>query len=386
MLEMAAVSFNRVRLEYYVNKGIKRAIWLQHLLQKPSRLFGTVMLGVNIALQIGSQSSREFYRALHLDPDIAAVTQIFFVVIVAELAPLFAAHKFAEHVVMLGIPLVYATHILLSPLVWCIGLLSRLVTLLFGSNRVTYDPFLSREELQKIIESHDERTLEGEEFNIVVSNIFSLRNKKASHVMVPLDKVDMILSNATISQLRQKVVNHPLPFIPIFHKTRTNIVAMAFLRDLVRLSDNKVVRDFSRPPWFITLDTPLIQILKQFRSNNQSVAVILDTNGFAKGILTLDAILEEIFGEWAPPVTRKERRTPVIERTFPGNTKIADFNREFEVDLDSHGAETLAQLIISLLGHSPEKGEGVVVGSFEFIADETTLLGIKTISVKTLEG
>lgn len=88
MLELAAVSFNRVRLEYYVSKKIKRAVWLHYLLQKPSRLFGTVMLGVNVALQVGSQSAREFYSSIGLDPNWAPLSQVFLVVILAELTPL----------------------------------------------------------------------------------------------------------------------------------------------------------------------------------------------------------------------------------------------------------------------------------------------------------
>src|SRR5271168_1923794 len=99
MLELASVSFNRVRLEYYVAKKIKRAMWLHYLLQKPSRLFGTVMLGVNVALQIGSQTSREFYSSVGLDPDLAPLTQVFLVVILAELTPLFAARRYPESVV-----------------------------------------------------------------------------------------------------------------------------------------------------------------------------------------------------------------------------------------------------------------------------------------------
>lgn len=386
MLEMASVSFNRVRLEYYVNKGIKRAIWLQKLLQKPSRLFGTVMLGVNIALQVGSQSSREFYKALNLDPDIAAITQIFFVVIIAELAPLFAAYRYAEHVIMLGMPIVYGTYRLLAPLIWFIGLLSKGVAKLVGSTKESLDPLLTREELQKILESHEEGFVEGEEFNYVVANIFSLKNKKASHVMVPIEKIDSIPSNATIFQLRQKIGQSAASFVPIYHKTKFNVVALAFPKDLVRLGDNKIVRDYARSPWFITMTTPLIQILKQFRSNNQSVAVVLDANGFATGILSLAAILEEIFGQWGLPEMKKPMQTIVIERSFPGNTKIADFNGEYGANIDSRGAETLAQLMITVLERLPEKDESLVIGPFEFTAEETTLLGIKTIHVKTLES
>ncbi|MCC5832993.1 MAG: HlyC/CorC family transporter [Chlamydiales bacterium] len=382
MLEMAAVSFNRVRLEYYVSKGIKRAIWLQYILQKPSRLFGTIMLGVNIALQIGSQSSREFYRAIGLSPDLAPVTQIFFVVILAELAPLFAARRFSEHVIMLGIPIVYATHRVFAPIIWFIGLITRFVHRLFGKKEEAFDVFLSREELQKVLESHDEES----EFNIVVSNIFALRNKTASQVMTPLSQIEMIPSGTTIADLHKKLSESAQRYVPLFHKTRSNIVAVAIPRDFVSLPDNRYVRDNARPPWFITSSTKLLPILGHFRRNRQSVAVVLDLEGAAIGMLTLDAILEEIFGE-RPPVEEglKRAKLPMIHRTFRGNTKISDFNKEYGTYLPSHGVETLAQLMISQLDHTPTEGDTLIVGAFELIAEETTLLGIKSITVKTLE-
>ncbi len=104
MTEMACVSFNKVRLQYYVSKGMKRAIWLNALLQHPSRLFGTTLIGVNIAMFFGSEFSRQFYSSIGLNPDWSPLTQVILVVIFGELAPMFAARRYPEHVSILGIP------------------------------------------------------------------------------------------------------------------------------------------------------------------------------------------------------------------------------------------------------------------------------------------
>lgn len=382
MQEMAAVSFNRVRLEYYASLGIKRAIWLKYLLQKPSRLFGTIMLGVNIALQVGSESSREFYRSVGLNPDWAPITQIFFVVIFAELAPIFAARRYSEHVIMLGIPIVYATHCIFAPFIWLIGLLTRLVHLLFGKKEKKFDIYISRDELQKILESPDEEN----EFNTVVSNIFAIRNKIADQVMIPLNRIEMIRVNTTIADMHKKLSDSGQPFIPLYHKNRSNIVAIANPRDFVSLPENRSVRENARPPWFITSTTKLMPILGQFKRNRQSVAVVLNPNGSAIGILTLNTILEEIFGKHPPSQEALKRsKLHVIHRTFPGETKIAHINQEYGIHLPSHGVETIAQLMIALLDHAPREDDTVVVGDFELTIEETTLLGIKSVSVNTLD-
>lgn len=382
MMELAAVSFNRVRLEYYVSKKIKRAVWLQYLLQKPSRLFGTVMLGVNIALQIGSQTAREFYRSIGIDPDFAPLSQIFLVVIFGELAPLFAARRYPEHVVMLGISIVYAASRICAPVIWILGGLTNLTYRLLGKKGEAFDMLMTREELQKVLESHEEES----EFNIVIEGIFALKNVAAETVMTPLSKIEMIDASSTVALVRKKISGSERTFIPLYHKNFSNIVAIANVRDLVRLPDNRYIREYARPPWFITASTALMPILAQFRRNTQSVAVVLDANGSAIGILTLDAILEEIFGEYPlEEEIKKFGELPVIHRTFPGNTRIADFNREYQTHLNSHGVETFAQLLITLLDHPPAPGDTVVIDRFELVVEEATLLGIKSVTVITLE-
>ena len=117
MMEMACVSFNRVRLQYYLTKSNKKASYINFLIRRPYRLFGTVMLGVNIALQIGSESSRRCYSLLGIPPEYAPATQIFLVVIFAELLPLAISRKIPEKIALKGAPILYCAHHLFYPLI-----------------------------------------------------------------------------------------------------------------------------------------------------------------------------------------------------------------------------------------------------------------------------
>jgi CBS domain containing-hemolysin-like protein len=130
-------------------------------------------------------------------------------------------------------------------------------------------------------------------------------------------------------------------------------------------------------------------ILRQFRRNNQSVAIVLNEAGLARGILTLDEIIDEIFGlsdDWMSFEEMVPRaRHVVVDRTFPGDTKIDEFNKTYHVHLDSQGVETLEELVTKLLGHSPALGETVRIDQFELTVEEATLLGgAKSIGVRTI--
>ncbi|AHK63078.1 hypothetical protein M832_02090 [Chlamydia avium 10DC88] len=121
MMEMACVSFNRVRLQYYLTKNHKKARYINFLIRRPYRLFSTVMLGVNISLQIGSESSRNCYKVMGLSPDYAPLTQIILVVIFAELLPLTISRKIPEKLALWGASILYYSHYIFYPLIQLIG-------------------------------------------------------------------------------------------------------------------------------------------------------------------------------------------------------------------------------------------------------------------------
>ena len=391
MMEMACVSFNRARLQYYVSKGEKRAIWLNFLLHNPARLFGTTLIAVDVALMIGSECSRQFHLALGINPDLAPLWQVIIVVIFGELAPMFAARRYPEHVAMMGVPIVYISAKIMQPIIWILGAITRSVNRLVGGQRGDRELFIGRDELQKMLEEQDDEhpAAKGstEEFNDIVSNIFSLREKEAMLMMEPLKSVQMLASNSTVGQMHKIIEKTMQTYVPIYHQTPANIIGIAIPRDLIRIPDNRRLRDYARPPWFITRKTKALQIIKQFRSNKQRVAIVLDDTGQAAGILTLDDVLEEIFGKIK--ISKEQRKVlekqkwQLIDKTFPGDTKVSDFNKQYNVTLGAPPEETLAEVITKSLGHHPERGESIYIEPFEITVKDTSLLEIKTVSIKT---
>lgn len=388
MQEMACVSFNKVRLQYYVSKGMKRAVWLNYLLQHPSRLFGTTLICVNIGLVVGSECARQFHSSIGLSPDWAPLSQVIFVVIFGELAPMFAARHYPEHVAMMGVPIVYASAKLMTPLLWIVGWISRLCNYVLGGSDAQENFYLSQEELQKILEDQEEErgySQDNEEFNAITSNIFTLRSKDAKQIMEPLHHIPSLPSNATIAQVAPLLKKSQLSFIPIYHHDKTNIIGIAFPRKLLRVPDSKRVRDYASPPWFVTENTNVIHILKQFRHNNESVAVILDQNGSAIGIINLDDVFEEIFGKSSLRISddNLSQQLIVIDKTFPGDMKVGDFNRQFNVILDKDENLTLSELIAKELDRPPQKGDSVYLPPFELAVKDTTLMEVKTVLITT---
>lgn len=394
MQEMACMSFNKIRLQYYVSKGMKRALWLDYLLSHPTRLFATTLISVNVAMFIGSECARQTYLSLGLSPDLAPLTQVAFVIIFAELAPMFAARRYAEHVALMGAPILYFTAKIMTPLLWSIGMISKLTDWMIGSRRLHEHAHLNQEDLQKILalqfEDYEEEgggLSGGDEFSAISRNIFSLRNKDAWNIMEPIKTAPTLPSNATVAQARAMFHNTNLQNIAIYHRDLSHIVGIIHPRDILRTPDSRRVREYANSPWFITQNTQLLQILREFRHNNRKDGIVLNAQGLAIGMITLDDVTEEIFGKLA---SEKEENliAPVqplfmIDRTFPAEMTVGEFNGQFHVKLDEDYDLTLGELMQKTLGHPPEVGEMIYIAPFELTVKETTLMEVKKIAVSS---
>ncbi|MBF8262599.1 MAG: HlyC/CorC family transporter [Parachlamydiales bacterium] len=381
MFEMACVSFNKMRLHYFASQGKKRAIWLSKLIQRPSRLFGTTLIGITASMQIGSECARRFYESLSIDPDWAPLTQVFLVIIFGELVPMFAARRHPEQLAMTFSPLMILISRILSPIIWAFDMIAMLIHRIMGKSREV-PSFLSREEVQKAFEEGEEVR---EEFNSLVSKVFRVKNLHARQTMTPVHAVKMIASSASIDAARQQLTAHYTPFLPVYHQSVQNIVAIVHLRDLLNVDPKKKVLDVSKPPWFVTQEASLMQILEQFRRNSQSVAVILDAGGHACGLLTIDQIIDTIFGPEQYSPLEIDKGNLYVERTVAGSMTVEQFNRDFQAHLPFKKKETLSDLIVSQLHHPPAKGEAIEIGSFELTVLEPSIRGAKMISVKTID-
>lgn len=379
MMEMACVSFNRVRLHYYTSKGYLRARWLSKLLSRPGRFFGTTLIMVNTALQFGSESARQLFISLNLDPDYSAITQVLLVLIFAELSPMFAARKHSEHVAMLGAPILTLFSKLLAPIIWLLDLLVRGLNRLFGV-KIASGMYLTRDELQKAIESREDPSELAEGFEATSAQIFNLKAQTAKKLMRPLDEVDLIDGATLVKDIQW-------PFfgcVPIYHKNMRNITGLIYPRDLFRADLSSPISDHSRSPWFISESTSILDLVRQFRTNNQTIAIVLDLSGLSVGILSLDAVINDIFGSLEANFPKQEDSYVVIERTFSGDTQISKINAALHIQLPDSGEDTLNDLLIDLLGHPPAKGESLMLNGLELKVLETSLLGARTVLIKTI--
>lgn len=382
MSEMACVSFNKVRLHYYVSQRHKSALLIQYLLEHPAKLFGTTLIGVNIAMFCGSEFARQFHQALGLSPDWAPLSQVLIVVIFGELAPMFAARRYPERISFLSAPIMWFSIKIMSPLLWGIEKITTLTQKLIGGQSDSSNIFMSQEELQILIDEKEEpHRTEGEEFNTIVSNIFALRTLSVERLMIALSHVVTIPKEYTVEEVRSLMKKTGKEFFPVYDKSARNIVGIIIPRQLLRLKKEDKIAPHLMTPWFITQNANLSDVLRQFRTNKQNLAIVLNDKGRAIGILHLEQIMKAIFTVQGP-LQKWNSDLPYIEKTINGEMTVKEFNQLFPVPLKEDETITLDEYCYQHFAHHPEEGETLFLSPYIFEIKEASLLEIKTLVVK----
>ena len=196
-----------------------------------------------------------------------------------------------------------------------------------------------------------------------------------------MDFIKKVNSTATLDQLNHLLSVDFQPLILVFHRSEQNIVGVIHSRSLLEVDETKRVVDEAKPPWFITEETYLLDVLKQFRTNNQNIAIVLSSTGEALGVITLENIITDLFGK----VTEEEEKMEtIIEKTLSGDMTLKEFNKTFNAHLFHPEADTLSDLIYKTLHHHPAKGEIILIEHFEIIVLEPGITGAKTLLVRTI--
>jgi len=382
MQEMACISCNKLRLDYAAAQNQRWALLLRSLLDKPSTLFSTTLIGVNVALMISSESSRRLFEAMGYDPNLAPLFEIPFVLIIGELVPMFAARIYADHSSKLGTPLLYFSSKVLKPVIGVMDACCRLAAYLLGQKETEESSsFLSRDELQTLIQERP--GAKETPLHAIIRNIFTLKQQTAFQLMKPFDRTSCISSNDTIGMLRSLGEKSDAKAFCVYHKRPQKIVGMIYPQDILNASDTKRVSDFVESACFVSEDMHALDLLSHLQHEEVNEVIVLDKQGYALGVIILDDLIDELFRSPDIFSWEKDSKRGYLEKTIPADMDISSFNTAYNLDIDTKECTTFAELIEKTLGRHPNVGDTVVVDSLEVVVKETSLFKAKEILIRT---
>lgn len=387
--ETGLMSLNRYRLRHLADKKNKGAMRAFHLLQKPDKLIGLILLGNNFVNILASAIATIIGIRLFGEAGILVATIILtaVVLIFAEVTPktLAAMHpeKFAFPATFILQPLLK----LLYPLVWLINLSSIAIFKLFGLRQTTNSDKLSSEELRVVV--NEAATMMPQGHQKMLLSILDLEKVTVDDIMVPRNEIIGIDLEDDWSDIIKQLAETQHTRLPVYEGDIDHLAGIIHIRRALRFfhMENTTKDDFKkiiREAYFVPMGTPLNTQLLNFQRERRRNAMVVNEYGDILGLATLEDILEEIVGEFTtdPSTSRKDLQIKEDgSYLIDGSITVRELNKILNWQLPTEGPKTLNGLIIEYLEHIPDPGTSMLLSGYPIEIIQTTRNAVKTVLI-----
>jgi CBS domain containing-hemolysin-like protein len=307
-------------------------------------------------------------------------------VVIGEVVPKNLALAKADRLALLMAPALVVFLRISAPFVFIVERASSVLSAALGLKGGHAGGGHSAEELSFIVESSRlEGHLEGFEEE-AIQKLLELREVNARQIMTPRIEIVSVSVDASLDELLRITLEHKFSRLPVYEGEPEHIIGIVHYKDLVRAwqerksaADRRIparpfrLRRYLRDVLVVPETKPLTQLIDEFRKKHAHLALVVDEFGTIMGLVTLEDVLEQIFGEIGDE--HDVRRplpvagAPVIE--VEGSTSIRDLASQYEIELPGDaGFETLAGFLLFRLGYIPNPGETLTYGTRTFIVEE----------------
>ncbi len=377
-LEIAFLSSNKLRIELDKKQGKLSARILSYFLKKPGEFIVTMLIGNNIALVIygilmasllnpflNRYISSEFWN-LTLQTLISTLIILF----LAEYLPksLFRNNP-NLFINLLSIP-VLLLYILFYPIIRFSVLLSHgILKILFPRQHFTSERLrnFGRVDLDHLVSSAEpDEDLDSENEIRLFQNALDFSGVRLRDCMIPRTEIVAIDKEASLEEASTRFIESGYSKILVYEKNIDQIVGYISSKDLFKNPPD--LKSIIASPVFVPETMPANKLLKKLLQQHKSIAVVVDEFGGTAGLITIEDILEEIFGEIedehdTPDMI--EKQTGINEFIFSGRLEVEYLNKKYELGIpESEDYETLAGFILYHLQNLPKPNEIVQIDPF----------------------
>ena len=275
--------------------------------------------------------------------------------------------------------------LVLAPMVWGLGRVLALPTraliglanVLLPGKGLKQGPFVSEEEIRTMAEvGHEEGSIEEGERRLIHS-IFEFGDTIAREVMVPRPDIVAIEEDKTLRHVQALVLQHGFSRIPVFKETLDEIIGIAYAKDVLKaLHQDKgdmPLADVVRDAHWVPESKKVAELLPQMQKEKFHIAMVYDEHGSLSGLITLEDLLEELVGEIADEYDREEPQLELVGAgayRVNGRMSIGELNDVLGVELPDDEWDTVAGLMLGLIGDIPTEGQEVAFANLSFRAEK----------------
>lgn len=387
--ELALVVADKLRLKNRAMQGDVQAKMTEHLLENPKRLFGTTLFGTNLCT-ITATTVLTYFIITHFGNDYSVFALLLspVILIFGEVLPKSIYQHHANYLVAkVGAVLVWVSYIFF-PFVW---LLSKLTDLLIGGIEKSShtEPRISREELAEMLSSKEVSNSDmPPQERKLIKTVLELSEDEVENIMIPLVDIEMLPITSDIDAAFSLSDLKGLSKIPVFEHRSYNIVGIVDVTDCIFADKNKKLQDIMKQVLYVPENMPLYELYETLQDHKEDLAVVVDEYGGATGFVTLEDLLEEIFGEIQDEYELEEQYyKKILDNLYlvSGRMEIEEANEELDLGIPYGDYETLAGYLLDLFSYIPKKGESVEDNCWRYTVKKASPKAILEIEIMKID-
>ena len=393
--ETAMTGVDKLKLGTLVSQGKRKARLLAHLLDDPKYLLTGILIGNNIANVAATSiaTSLVFTKtaALNLSPylllaiNTVGITSV--ILFFCEITPKSIVLKNPTAYAMMIARALRNALIILKPFIFIFTGFSQLVFRILG---VSFDPVahtISQAEIKTVVDMAEKAGLIEAEESDMIHSIFTFGDTVAREIMTPRTDTVCVTVHDTIADTISLIVEKGHSRIPVYDNEVDNIVGIIYAKDLLQCdTQSDSLHKYKRDALFIPETKDIESLFRDMQKSKCHIAIVVNEHGGMAGIITLEDIIEEIFGEIHDEYDTDN--DPLLIKTEPNtysvNAKIsmAVFIETFNLSLEeSDDYDTLGGFVLHELGHFPTVGESFTVENLTITVNSTNQQRILTLGI-----
>ena len=377
--ETAMFSLARHRVDALLEEKRRGANTVRSLMDDPHRLLVTILVG-NTAANVAMASIATGLLALYVSGGAAVAIATFaitaLVLLFGETAPKSYAVEYTEEwSLKVAQPLQLFAYVLYPP-VLVFDVLARQINRLTGSSGMIEAPYVTRTEIQEMLETGEKEGVIDEEEHEMLQRIFRFTNTIAKEVMTPRLDVVAVKREASIEEAIETCVQSGHEMVPVYDGNLDNVLGIVTLRELIRElhygeGAELELSDLVSPTLHVPESKSADELLSEMREERLEMVIVIDEFGTTEGLITVEDMVEEIVGEILQggeehPVEFVDDNTVVVR----GEVNIDEVNEALEIELpEGEEFETIAGFVFNRAGRLVEEGETFVYDGVEITVE-----------------
>jgi len=380
--ELAFVVANKLKIDLRARKNNIAAKNLLYFTKNPQTFFSTILISNNIInISFASLITIFLYKIYNFSDPIILLISTVLLLLFGELIPKYLANEHPDGLILISAIPIKIISIILAPLVK----LTDSVSLLFIKKDELFEDELNiphRDDIHSLIVEGSEVGNVDEEDSDIIKNIIDLADQKVYQAMTPRTDIIGVKIDAPIEEVINVFMDSGYSKLPVYEENLDSIKGVVHVYDMFK--NPKDLIEIIREVLFVPETKKSLDMLREFLDNRVSITIVVDEFGGTAGILTVEDIIEEMFGEIRdeydddPDVCKKLDDNSFV---LSGKIEIDFLNEEHELNIPEGDYETIAGYITSKIGRIPSKGEKVKINNFHFIILHTSKIRINMIKM-----